>query len=221
MNNCPDCMTNEEAVGEGVRCARHEIDFLRAALVEKEKELAKFPNNQCPSCGFPKEDPVDGYVGMKSRAEAAESLVQKICRESGVVLFQDGEVRNHRAEKAEKALADRESHISSLAESLLAMEKEAQGLRMEWSAAKGAAISYRLRAEAAERENQALREERDARESQWRTRFDYLEAKIEEAQRHLDGVLKDKYNQLAAQAQEIKDLKEKLAMTEEILRRAI
>jgi hypothetical protein len=43
-----------------------------------------------------------------------------------------------------------------------------------------------------------------ARESQWKTRFDYLEAKIEEGQRHLDGVLKDKYAELAAMQSQLK-----------------
>ncbi len=31
-NDCPDCMTNEEAVGEGKRCAAHEIKYLKAKL---------------------------------------------------------------------------------------------------------------------------------------------------------------------------------------------
>ncbi len=40
MNNCPDCMTNEEAVGEGVRCARHEIELLKAEVARLAGELA-------------------------------------------------------------------------------------------------------------------------------------------------------------------------------------
>ena len=38
MNNCPDCMIDENAVGEGARCTEHEIIFLRAALAKFEKE---------------------------------------------------------------------------------------------------------------------------------------------------------------------------------------
>ena len=33
-NDCPDCMTNEDSVGEGGRCARHEIEFLQTRLDE-------------------------------------------------------------------------------------------------------------------------------------------------------------------------------------------
>jgi hypothetical protein len=39
---------------------------------------------------------------------AQEQLVQRICRESGVVLFGDGEVRNHRAEQAEARVKELE-----------------------------------------------------------------------------------------------------------------
>lgn len=46
---------------------------LRAAEAREAESLERFPNSQCPSCGYPKEDPIEGYVGMKSRAEKAES----------------------------------------------------------------------------------------------------------------------------------------------------
>jgi hypothetical protein len=44
----------------------------------------------------------DKWDGLQSRLAEAEALVQRICREAGVVLFDDGEVRNHRAEAAER-----------------------------------------------------------------------------------------------------------------------
>ena len=39
---------------------------------------------------------------LRAKLEAVEKQRDHICREAGVVQFQDGEVRNHRAEKAEK-----------------------------------------------------------------------------------------------------------------------
>lgn len=57
MNNCPDCMTDENAVGEGVRCAAHEIAFLKKRLIESEslteKELCPSPGveGECRTCG--------------------------------------------------------------------------------------------------------------------------------------------------------------------------
>jgi hypothetical protein len=39
---------------------------------------------------------------LKRKLAEAEVLVQRICREAGAVLFGDGEVRNHRAEAAER-----------------------------------------------------------------------------------------------------------------------
>lgn len=35
MKNCPDCMTDENAVGEGVRCAQHEIQRLKDIIAEQ------------------------------------------------------------------------------------------------------------------------------------------------------------------------------------------
>ncbi len=40
MRNCPDCMTDENAVGEGVRCAAHEIVYLRAELAREREKVA-------------------------------------------------------------------------------------------------------------------------------------------------------------------------------------
>ncbi len=50
----------------------------RAKVAELRDELLLFPNGQCPSCGYPKDDPVEGYIGMKSRAEAAEAKVLEL-----------------------------------------------------------------------------------------------------------------------------------------------
>ena len=36
--DCPDCMENENAIGEGTRCARHEIEYLRERLVASEEK---------------------------------------------------------------------------------------------------------------------------------------------------------------------------------------
>jgi hypothetical protein len=41
VKNCPDCMTDENAVGQGVRCAAHEIAYLRSTIAAKDAELAR------------------------------------------------------------------------------------------------------------------------------------------------------------------------------------
>lgn len=38
--NCPDCLIDENAVGEGWRCATHEIEYLKAALAQRDAEIA-------------------------------------------------------------------------------------------------------------------------------------------------------------------------------------
>ena len=51
---------------------------------------------------------------LEAELAVQKELVQRICREAGVVLFQDGEVRNHKAEKAERELAVQKDNNTNL-----------------------------------------------------------------------------------------------------------
>jgi hypothetical protein len=41
VKNCPDCMTDENAIGQGVRCPAHELAYLRSTIAAKDAELAR------------------------------------------------------------------------------------------------------------------------------------------------------------------------------------
>lgn len=65
-DSCNECFM----IGENTR--------LLSTLEACRAELAKFPDNRCPSCGYPEEPGADfpGWVGMKARAEAAEAALK-------------------------------------------------------------------------------------------------------------------------------------------------
>ncbi len=69
MNNCPDCMTNENAVGEGIRCAMHEIEFLRSSLAAMAKERDEWKDDADNQA---REIEVRGKIISDQRAANAE-----------------------------------------------------------------------------------------------------------------------------------------------------
>lgn len=84
MNSCPDCMTNEEAVGEGRRCNFHEIEYLRIVLVAEKERLNKSveEHKHCKTLG----DKNTCYCGCiahqeQNHAKAAEERAQRMEKE--------------------------------------------------------------------------------------------------------------------------------------------
>lgn len=102
MNTCPDCMVNEDAVGQGERCVPHELSYTRGQLMTVREELhewrkALWLRHGCPitalygddgemSCGiclvdFKRNSLADINTGWTKRGE---NLLARYCNECDV-----------------------------------------------------------------------------------------------------------------------------------------
>ena len=75
MKDCPDCSTNEDAVGEGMRCCRHEIAFLRVKLQAAE---AAFEEQQKGALEYARKWALTEAALLEARDAALEEAAKHI-----------------------------------------------------------------------------------------------------------------------------------------------